>query len=62
MNLKLEVTEYYRQIYGPGGFAHLGGDDDDDDNPETSIFFFSFFPLLACISALYFLFETLGCI
>ena len=37
-NLKLEVTEYSRQIYGPGGFAHLGDDDDDDDddNPETT--------------------------
>ena len=30
-NLKLEVTEYSRQIYGPRGYTHLGDDDDDDD-------------------------------
>ena len=29
-NLKLEVTKYSRQIYGPRGFAHLGDDDDND--------------------------------
>ena len=29
------MTEYSRQIYGPRGFAYLGGgDDDDDDNDD----------------------------
>ena len=31
-NLKLEVTNYSRDLYGPGGVAHLGGGDDDDDD------------------------------
>ena len=31
-NLKLEVTNYSRELYGPGGVAHLGGGDDDDDD------------------------------
>ena len=30
-NLKLEVTNYSRDLYGPEGVAHLGGSDDDDD-------------------------------
>ena len=31
-NLKLEVIEYSKRIYGPGGFAYPGtGDDDEDD-------------------------------
>ena len=30
-NLKLEVTKYSKQIYGPRGFAHLGDDDDNMD-------------------------------
>ena len=30
-NLKLEVTKYSRELYGPGGVAHPGGGDDDDD-------------------------------
>ena len=35
-NLKLEVTNYSRNLYGPRGVAHLGsgGDDDDDDGGE----------------------------
>lgn len=36
-NLKLEVTEYSRQIYGPGGCTQPGDDDDDDgDDPEMT--------------------------
>ena len=36
-NLKLEVTRYSRQIYGPSGYAYLDDDDDDDDNdPEAT--------------------------
>ena len=32
-NLKLEVTNYSRSLYGPKGAAYLGdGDDDDDDD------------------------------
>ena len=34
-NLKLEVTNYSWELYGPGGTAHPssgGGDDDDDDD------------------------------
>ena len=31
-NLKLEVTNYSRHLYGPEGAAHLGGGDDDDDD------------------------------
>ena len=30
-NLKLEVTDYSRELYSHGGVAHLGGGDDDDD-------------------------------
>ena len=31
------MTEYSRQIYGPRGFAYLGGgDDDDDDNDDDN--------------------------
>ena len=34
-NLKLEVTNYSRELYSPGGVAHLGsGDDDDDDDDD----------------------------
>ena len=34
-NLKLEVTNYSRELYSPEGVAHLGGgDDDDDDNGD----------------------------
>ena len=34
-NLKLEVTNYSRNLYGPGGVAYLGsGGDDDDDNRD----------------------------
>ena len=29
-DLKLEVTNYSRELYGPRGVAHLGGGDDDD--------------------------------
>ncbi|KAL0008255.1 hypothetical protein SO802_009757 [Lithocarpus litseifolius] len=31
-NLKLEVTNYSRSLYGPGRVAHLGGDDDDEND------------------------------
>ena len=33
-NLKLDVTNYMRELYGPRGVAHPsgGGDDDDDDD------------------------------
>ena len=32
-NLKLEVTNYSRSLYGPRGAAYSsGGDDDDDDD------------------------------
>lgn len=34
-DLKLEVTEYFKQIYGPDGYAQLGDDDDDDDLEVT---------------------------
>ena len=30
-NLKLEVTNYLRELYGPRGAAHPGDDNDDDD-------------------------------
>ena len=30
-NLKLEVTNYSRSLYGPKGAAYLGDGDDDDD-------------------------------
>ena len=33
-NLKLEVTNYSRHLYGPEGAAHLGGGDDDDDGGD----------------------------
>ncbi|KAL0015416.1 hypothetical protein SO802_002485 [Lithocarpus litseifolius] len=34
-NLKLEVTNYSRELYGSGGVAHPGsGDDDDDDRGD----------------------------
>ena len=35
-NLKLEVTNYSRNLYGPRGVAHLGsgGGDDNDDGGE----------------------------
>ena len=29
-NLKLEVTNYSRELYGSGGVVHPGGGDDDD--------------------------------
>ena len=29
---KLEMTEYSKQIYGPGGFTYSGDDDDDGDD------------------------------
>ena len=39
-NLKLEVTNYSRELYSLGGVAHLGGgdvdDDDDDDDDDDS--------------------------
>ena len=31
-NLKLEVTNYLRELYGLRGVAHLGGGGDDDDD------------------------------
>ena len=31
-NLKLEVTNYLRELYGPRGAAHPGGGADDDDD------------------------------
>ena len=32
-NLKLEVTQYSKDLYGPRGLAYPGdGDDDDDDS------------------------------
>ena len=33
-NLKLEVTKYSRELYGPGGVAHPGGGDDDGGGGE----------------------------
>ena len=35
-NLKLEVTNYSRSLYDPGGAAHLGGGDDDGSDEEDS--------------------------
>ncbi|KAK9997809.1 hypothetical protein SO802_017412 [Lithocarpus litseifolius] len=34
-NLKLKVTEYSRQLFGPGGYAQ-GLDGDDDYDPEVT--------------------------
>ena len=31
-NLKLEVTNYSRSLYGLGGVAHPGGGDNDDND------------------------------
>ena len=31
-NLKLEVTKYSRQLYGPRGLAYSGNGDDDDND------------------------------
>ena len=31
-NLKLEVTNYSRELYGPGEVTHPGRGGDDDDN------------------------------
>ena len=33
-NLKLEVTNYSRDLYGPRGAAHPGGGNDDDGGEE----------------------------
>ena len=33
-NLKLEVTNYSRDLYDLGGVAHPGGGDDDDGGKE----------------------------
>ena len=33
-NLKLEVTNYSRELYSLGGVAYLGGGDDDDDDDD----------------------------
>ena len=34
-NLKLELTNNLRELYGPRGGAHpSGGDDDDDDDDD----------------------------
>jgi len=33
-NLKLEVTEYSKRIYGLRGFAYLSGGDNDDDDGD----------------------------
>ena len=33
-NLKLEVTNYSRHLYGLKGVAHSGSGDDDDDNDD----------------------------
>jgi len=33
-NLKLEVTNYSRDLYGPGGVALLGSGSDDDDGGD----------------------------
>ena len=33
-NLKLEVTNYLRELYGLGGVAYPGGGDDDDGEKE----------------------------
>ena len=35
-NLKLEVTKYSRQIYGPRGYAQVDDDDDDNDDLEVT--------------------------
>ena len=35
-NLKLEVTNYSRKLYGPEGAAHSGGGDDDGGKEEDS--------------------------
>jgi len=31
-NLKLEVTQYLKDLYSLGGLAYPGNDDDDDDD------------------------------
>ena len=36
-NLKLEVTNYLRELYGLGGVAYPGGGDDDDDGEEEDL-------------------------
>ena len=33
-NLKLEVTNYSRSLYNPGGATHPGSGDDDDDGGD----------------------------
>ena len=33
-NLKVEVTNNLRNLYGPGGMAHPGGGDDDDEDDD----------------------------
>ena len=35
-NLKVEVTNNLRNLYGPGGMAHPGGGDDDDDDDDDN--------------------------
>ena len=35
-NLKLEVTEYSRYIYGPGGYAQGPGAEYDDNHSEVT--------------------------
>ena len=34
-NLKLEVTNYSRELYSPGGTAHPSDGDDDDEKEAT---------------------------
>ena len=36
-NLKLEVTNYSRELYGPRGVVHPGGGDDDDGGEEEDL-------------------------
>ena len=37
-NLKLELTNYSRELYGLGGVAHLGvGDDDGGDEEDSKV-------------------------
>ena len=53
-NLKLEVTNYSRSLYGPRGATYLGSggvDDDDDDgsgDEEDSEVTFSYQPRKRC--------------
>ena len=35
-NLKLELTKYSKQIYGPGGYAQGPGAEDDDNDSEVT--------------------------